>query len=200
MRIIRRYSNRRLYDVRDSRTLTQAELADLIRDGAEIRVVDSNTGEDISLQVLGRIVLAEAALWGDVRQTTKLFSNIIQLGGVRSMSILKNTVLASIGAIQVTKARAEKIIDDLIKKGELDKSDRKKAVMELLDKAEKSTAGMRDRIAKEASRAHKEVSRLAKEVREYKLIKRVDLKKMESKLDKLTKTVASLEKRLAAKD
>ena len=200
MRTIRRYSNRRLYDVQDSRTLTQAELADLIRDGAEIRVVDSNTGEDISLQVLGRIVLAEAALWGDVRQTTKLFSNIIQLGGVKSMTILKNTVLASIGAIQVTRARAEKIIDDLIKKGELNKSDRKKAVMELVEKAEKSTAGMRDRIAKEASKAHKEVSRLTKEVREYKLIKRTDLKKMETKLDKLTKAVASLEKRLAAKD
>ena len=116
------------------------------------------------------------------------------------MSILKNTVLASIGAIQVTKARAEKIIDDLIKKGELNKSDRKKAVMELVEKAEKSTAGMRERIAKEASKAHKEVSRLTKEIREYKLIKRADLKKMESKLDKLTKTVASLEKRLSAKD
>ncbi len=200
MRTIRRYSNRRLYDVEDSRTLTQAELAELIRDGVEVRVVDSGTGDDISLEVLGRIVLAEVATWGNVRQTTRLFSKIIQLGGVKSMSILKNTVLASIGAIQVTRARAEKIIDDLIKKGELNKSDRKKAVMELVDKAEKSTAGLRDKIAKEASKAHKEVSRLAKEVREYQLVKRTDLKKMESKIDKLTKAVASLEKRLAAKD
>ncbi len=37
------------------------------------------------------------------------------------MSILKNTLLASIGVLHVTKEKAEKIIYDLIKKGELDK-------------------------------------------------------------------------------
>jgi polyhydroxyalkanoate synthesis repressor PhaR len=200
MRVIKRYSNRRLYDTEASRTLTQADLASLIKGGVEVRVVDSTTGKDISLMVLGRIVLAEASSWGDVKQSKELFTTIIELGGKKTMSILKNTVLASIGIIQVTKAKAEKIIDDLIKKGELDKSDRKKAVMELLDKAEKSTAGIREKISKEAGKAQKEISKLAKEVRDYKLIKRTDLQKIETKLDKLTKVVASLEKQLAEKE
>jgi polyhydroxyalkanoate synthesis repressor PhaR len=200
MRVIKRYSNRRLYDTETSRTLTQADLASLIKGGVEVRVVDSATGRDISLMVLGRIVLAEASSWGDVKQSKELFTTIIELGGKKTMSILKNTVLASIGIIQVTKTKAEKIIDDLIKKGELDKSDRKKAVMELLDKAEKSTAGIREKVSKEAGKAQKEISKLAKEVREYKLIKRGDLQKLESKVDKLTKAVASLEKQLAAKE
>lgn len=200
MRVIKRYSNRRLYDTETSRTLTQADLASLIKGGVEVRVVDSATGKDVSLMVLGRIVLAEASSWGDVKQSKELFTTIIELGGKKSMSILKNTVLASIGVIQVTKAKAEKIIDDLIKRGELDKSDRKKAVMELLDKAEKSTAGIREKISKEAGKAQKEISRLAKEVRDYKLIKRSDLQKIETKLDKLTKVVASLEKQLAEKE
>jgi len=200
MRVIKRYSNRRLYDTEASRTLTQADLASLIKGGVEVRVVDSATGKDVSLMVLGRIVLAEASSWGDVKQSKELFTTIIELGGKKSMSILKNTVLASIGVIQVTKAKAEKIIDDLIKRGELDKSDRKKAVMELLDKAEKSTAGIREKISKEAGKAQKEISRLAKEVRDYKLIKRSDLQKIETKLDKLTKVVASLEKQLAEKE
>ena len=200
MRVIKRYSNRRLYDTEASRTLTQADLASLIKGGVEVRVVDSATGKDVSLMVLGRIVLAEASSWGDVKQSKELFTTIIELGGKKSMSILKNTVLASIGVIQVTKAKAEKIIDDLIKRGELDKSDRKKAVMELLDKAEKSTAGIREKISKEAGKAQKEISRLAKEVRDYKLIKRGDLQKIETKLDKLTKAVASLEKQLAEKE
>ena len=200
MRVIKRYSNRRLYDTEASRTLTQADLASLIKGGVEVRVIDSATGKDISLMVLGRIVLAEASSWGDVKQSKELFTTIIELGGKKTMSILKNTVLASIGIIQVTKAKAEKIIDDLIKKGELDKSDRKKAVMELLDKAEKSTAGIREKISKEAGKAQKEISKLAKEVRDYKLIKRSDLQKLETKLDKLTKAVASMEKQLAAKE
>jgi len=200
MRVIKRYSNRRLYDAEASRTLTQADLASLIKEGVEVRVVDSATGKDVSLMVLGKIVLAEASSWGDVKQSKELFTTIIELGGKKTMSILKNTVLASIGVIQVTKDKAEKIIDDLIKKGELDKSDRKKAIMELLDKAEKSTAGIREKISKEAGKAQKEVSKLAKEVREYRLIKRGDLQKIETKLDKLTKVVASLEKQLAEKE
>jgi len=200
MRVIKRYSNRRLYDTEASRTLTQADLASLIKGGVEVRVVDSATGKDISLMVLGKIVLAEASSWGDVKQSKELFTTIIELGGKKTMSILKNTVLASIGVIQVTKAKAEKIIDNLIKRGELDKSDRKKAIMELLDKAEKSTAGIREKISKEAGKAQKEISKLAKEVRDYKLIKRSDLQKLETKLDKLTKVVASLEKQLAAKE
>jgi len=199
MRVIKRYSNRRLYDTEASQTLTQGDLASLIKNGIEVKVVDSVTGKDITLGILGKIVLAEASSWGDVKQSKELFINIIELGGMKSMSILKNTILASIGAIQVTKDKAEKIIDELIKKGELDKSDRKKAIMELLDKADKSTAGWREKVAKEASRAQKEVSRLAREVKDYKLIKRSDLQKLETKVDKLTKAVSRLEKQLAEK-
>lgn len=199
MRIIKRYSNRRLYDTESSRTLTQTELASLIKDGLEVKVVDVATGKDITVAVLGRIVLAEAPTWGDAKKSKELFTKIIKIGGSKSMSILKNTVLASIGALHVTKDKAEKIIDDLIKKGELNESQRKKAVMELLDKAEKSTAGIREKISKEVGKAQKEISKLAQEIREYKLVKRSDLQKLESKVDQLTKAIAKLEKQLSEK-
>jgi len=200
MRTIKRYKNRRLYDMDSSRILTQADLAGLVKRGVEVRVVDSSTGRDITLAVLGRIVLAEAEKWGDVGESKELFASIIKLGGRKTMSILRNTVLASLGAIQVTKAKAEKIIDELIKKGELDRSDRKKAIMELLDKAEKSTAGVRERIAKETSKATREISKLAKEIKEYRLVNRSDMRKLEAKLDKLTKAVADFEKQLSGKE
>jgi polyhydroxyalkanoate synthesis repressor PhaR len=199
MRVVKRYSNRRLYDTQSSRTLTQTELASLIKDGLEVKVVDAATGKDITVAVLGRIVLAEAPTWGDVKKSKELFTKIIEIGGSKSMSILKNTVLASIGALHVTKEKAEKIIDDLIKRGELDESQRKKAVMELLDKAEKSTAGIREKISKEVGKAQKEISRLAKEVKEYKLVKRADLQKLEGKVDKLTEAITKLEKQLSEK-
>lgn len=113
------------------------------------------------------------------------------------MSILKNTVLASIGAFQVTKEKAEKIIDDLIKKGDLKESQRKTAVLELLDKAEKSTAGWRQKISKEATKASQEVGKLATELKKYKMAKQTDLKKLEDKVDRLGKAIEGIEKRLA---
>ena len=111
------------------------------------------------------------------------------------MSILKNTILASFGAFQVTRDKAEKIIDDLIKKGELDKSDRKKAVLELLDKAEKSTTKWKEKVSAEAGKAHKEVTNL---VGKLNLVKRDDLKSLESKVDQLAETIKELQKKLDA--
>lgn len=193
MRVIKRHKNRRLYDTEESRVVTQDYLAELVKDGVDIKVIDNATGEDITLTVLGRVLLAEASTWDEIKESKELFRKIISLGGNKSMSVLKNTILASIGVIQVTKEKAEKIIDDLIKKGELDKSDRKKAVMELLEKAEKSTSQLKDKVAKGADKTSKEFHRIVKSLN---VAKQSDLKKLESKVDRLAKAIKDLERKL----
>ncbi|MDF1545436.1 MAG: polyhydroxyalkanoate synthesis regulator DNA-binding domain-containing protein [bacterium] len=193
IKVIKRYRNRRLYDPDNSCVITQTDLADMVRQGTEVRVIDTHSGEDVTLQILGRVMVSQTSSWKDISQSKEILSEIIAKGGDKSMSLLRNTVLASIGALQVTKAKAEKIIDDLIKKGELDKSDRKKAVMELLDKAEKSTAGFRKKVGEEASKAQKEVTKTIKDLR---FAKESDLKKIDTKLNKLVKAVAKIEKKL----
>lgn len=190
MKVIKRYKNRRLYDAETSRTITQFDLARMIREGRQVQVVDSTTGEDITRDVLGRVLLAESERWGSVGEIREMLRNLIYLGGDKSMSLLKNTILASIGALQVTREKAEKIIDDLIKKGELDRSSRKKAVMELLDKADKSTADFRKKITKEAEKARKSAGKLAHDLV---WVKQADLKKLEAKLNRLAKRVKELE-------
>ena len=110
------------------------------------------------------------------------------------MSLLRNTVLASIGMLHVTRAKAEKIIDDLIKRGEVDRSERKKAIMELVSKADKSTAEWRKKAMAEAEKASKGVSRLAKDLS---WARNSDLKKLETKINKLTKELKALKASMA---
>jgi len=193
MRVIKRYSNRRLYDSELSRNVTLADLATMVKKGISLKVVDTTTGDDITLAVLGRVFLSETSSWKNMKQSKELLNEIISIGGDQSMSILKNTILASIGALNVTKEKAEKIIDDLIKRGDLDKSNRKKAVMELLAKAEKSTSGLGKKVEKEVARAQKEVSKVVKDL---KLSKQSDLKRLETKVNKMAKTLAKIEKKL----
>jgi poly(hydroxyalkanoate) granule-associated protein len=176
-----------------SRTITQADLAGMVKSGVEIKVIDKTSGDDITLAVLGRVMLSEACSWEEMKESKELFRRIILLGGDKSMSVLKNTILASIGAIQVTKAKAEKIIDDLITKGELDKSDRKKAVMELLDKAEKSTSQLKEKVSRGADRTSKEFSKIVKSLN---VAKQSDLKKLEGKVDRLTRALKALERKI----
>jgi polyhydroxyalkanoate synthesis repressor PhaR len=54
---IRKYPNRRYYDATHSRHLTLEEIRSLIRDGYDIKVTDSKTGDDITAQVLTQIIL-----------------------------------------------------------------------------------------------------------------------------------------------
>jgi polyhydroxyalkanoate synthesis repressor PhaR len=54
---IRKYPNRRYYDATRSRHLTLEEIHALIRDGCNVRVVDSQTSADITGKVLTQIIL-----------------------------------------------------------------------------------------------------------------------------------------------
>ena len=57
--LIKKYANRKLYDTRTSRYVTLDEIADLVRDGHEITVVDRDNGTDLTQVTLSQIVLSE---------------------------------------------------------------------------------------------------------------------------------------------
>ena len=47
-RVIKRYQNRKLYDTHQSSYVTLEEIAEIIREGYEIKVIDNKTKEDIT--------------------------------------------------------------------------------------------------------------------------------------------------------
>ena len=55
--VIKRYSNRKLYDTQESRYVTLEEIEGVIRGGKEISVVDASTGEDLTSVTLAQIIL-----------------------------------------------------------------------------------------------------------------------------------------------
>ena len=58
--IFKKYANRRLYDTSTSKYVTLAELADIIRKGHHVKVVDAKTDEDVSAFILTQIILEQA--------------------------------------------------------------------------------------------------------------------------------------------
>lgn len=55
--VIRKYENRRLYDTSSSRYVNLDGVAELVRGGRDIQVVDSKTGEDVTRHVLTQIIV-----------------------------------------------------------------------------------------------------------------------------------------------
>jgi polyhydroxyalkanoate synthesis repressor PhaR len=56
--LIKKYANRKLYDTRTSRYITLEGISELVRDGHEIKVVDRDTGHDLTQVTLSQIVLS----------------------------------------------------------------------------------------------------------------------------------------------
>lgn len=55
--IIKKYSNRRLYDSTNKRYVTLEDISELIREGSEVKVIDSQSGADISKVILIQVIL-----------------------------------------------------------------------------------------------------------------------------------------------
>ena len=58
--IIKKYENRRLYNTLTSQYINQDQVAQLVRDGHDVRVIDAASGEDITRLILAQIVLEDA--------------------------------------------------------------------------------------------------------------------------------------------
>ena len=57
--IIKRYSNRKLYDMSQSRYITLAELGELIRCGEVIQVIDNDTKADLTEVTLTQVLMTQ---------------------------------------------------------------------------------------------------------------------------------------------
>ncbi len=58
--LLKKYSNRRLYDTEKSAYVTLSQVAELIKAGREVEITDADTKEDVTAFVLTQIVFEEA--------------------------------------------------------------------------------------------------------------------------------------------
>jgi polyhydroxyalkanoate synthesis repressor PhaR len=57
---IKKYANRRLYDTSSRRYVNLEDLATMIRKGRELRVIDAQSGEDLTRVILTQIIVEDA--------------------------------------------------------------------------------------------------------------------------------------------
>jgi polyhydroxyalkanoate synthesis repressor PhaR len=58
--VIKKYENRRLYDTTNSRYVNLEDIAQLVRQGADVQVVDAASGDDLTRIVLTQIIVENA--------------------------------------------------------------------------------------------------------------------------------------------
>jgi polyhydroxyalkanoate synthesis repressor PhaR len=147
--IIKKYLNRKLYDTKEKKYVNLSEISRLIREGAEVKVIDNETKEDITSLILARIIVEQEKSKKIMLPSILSPLKILKTGGENMFRLGRKMFLGGLGIVSLTKERAKEIAQELIKKGELSQSESKEFVVDLLDKAEKEKDRLIEKIKPE---------------------------------------------------
>jgi polyhydroxyalkanoate synthesis repressor PhaR len=96
-RVIKRYTNRKLYDTDQSRYVTLEDIARLVRENEEVRVIDNETQADLTAVTFAQIILEE-----EKRKT-----NLV------SVPFLRKLIHSGEAAVQDLSDSAKRALDQL---------------------------------------------------------------------------------------
>ncbi len=117
MPLIKRYPNRKLYNTDAKQYITLDEIANLIREGEEVRVVDNASGEDMTALTLTQIIFEQEKKQSGFLPRSVL-SSLIQTGGDRLHAIQRN-LISAVGLGYFINDEIKRRITNLVKSGEL---------------------------------------------------------------------------------
>lgn len=184
--IIKKYSNRKLYDTKEKKFINLAEVSKLIREGIDFKIIDNQTEEDITSLVLAQIIVEQEKTKKIMLPSILSPLKILKTGGEDMFKLSKKMFLAGLGMLSLTKEKANEIAQDLIKKGELSQSESKKFVVDLLDKAEKEKDKLLKKIKPDIEKSLEKMNFASKKCVDN-LEKRID--ELGEKIDKLSKKI-----------
>ena len=117
MKSIKRYPNRKLYDLDRKRYVTLDDIAFMIQEGADVKVVDHETGEDLTSITLSQIIFErEKKRSGFLPQA--ILMSLVRTGG-DTLDYLRRSLHSSLGALRVIETEIDSRIDLLVAKGEM---------------------------------------------------------------------------------
>jgi polyhydroxyalkanoate synthesis repressor PhaR len=93
--IIKKYANRRLYNTASSSYITLEDLARMVRENVEFKVLDAKTGDDITHSILTQIIMDEEANGGQQMLPVSFLRQLIGMYGNSMQALMPSYLEAS---------------------------------------------------------------------------------------------------------
>ena len=117
MPVIKRYPNRKLYDTSAKQYVSLDGIADLIRGGADVQVIDYTTGEDLTALILMQVIVEqEKKQSGFLPQS--VLAGLVQAGG-DTLTAMRRALEAPLDLMRQVDEEIEQRIQGLVRSGEL---------------------------------------------------------------------------------
>jgi polyhydroxyalkanoate synthesis repressor PhaR len=117
MVVVKRYSNRKLYDTENRRYITLEEIGDRVRNGEDIRVFDHETNDDLTTITLFQVILDQEKRIGGILPQVML-TRMLRSGG-ETLSGLRSSIKAFLDPIRYAEDEIRRRLNVLEQKGML---------------------------------------------------------------------------------
>lgn len=146
MRQIKKYANRKFYDAEEKRYVSLSGIASLVRDGADIQVVDNETGEDITGLVLSQI-LRDLERQGSFLPQTLLTALVRRGSG--GLKHVRGSLQASLKALEALEDEIQARVDRMAERGEITLTEAQELREVLLARTRRRQSSVEDSILEE---------------------------------------------------
>jgi polyhydroxyalkanoate synthesis repressor PhaR len=130
MPLIKRYPNRKLYDTEAKKYITLDGIAELIRNGEDVQVIDHTTEEDLTAVTLTQIIFEQEKKKSGFLPTSVL-TGLVQSGG-QTLNSLRRSLTSPLDLLNHVDSEIEKRLRSLVARGELAKEEASKLRAKLL--------------------------------------------------------------------
>ena len=179
-KVIKRYTNRKLYDTVESRYVTLDEIGQMIKAGAEVKIIDNRTKDDLTSVTLAQIIFEEE------KKTSKMsldtLRDLIRHGGEVAQRLVEGTQAELRGRVGAVRAAAEQRVQNLLVKGQ-QTSDRAR---EMVQTSQETMATFQKRVDDRVRAAVEQMTTVSDARKQLDDISR-RIEALEQRLDELTK-------------
>ena len=142
---IKRYPNRKMYDTEESRYVNLDELAAMIREGIEVRVVDHKSGEDVTGMVLAQILYEEERRKQGTL-STDVMQRIVRFGEENLGPWLQRVFSTTEHPLQSVRGEVEEHVRKLVEKGQITAEEANRFMREWVDLTSRSLEDWQQKV------------------------------------------------------
>lgn len=147
-KIIKRYSNRKLYDTVRSKYVTLEEIAEMIRLGEEVTIIDNKSKDDLTSATLAQIIFETEKKQS--KMPLSMLRNLIQTSGDALQDFFDKSVKQP---VETVRGSAHERVEEI-----------KHSVEKLRDAATKSVTDLTDTVMRVFHRSEQDANAIAKKV------------------------------------
>ncbi len=130
MRTIKKYANRKLYDTAAKAYLSMERIAELIRRGEEIEVIDNRSGRDITASVLSRVLSNDAK--AEKAVPPRILTQLLRKGGGTLADYARRYAALWQNAVTLAEDEVDRLVARMVRDEEISSSEGGRLKREIL--------------------------------------------------------------------